>query len=147
MNDWPIVDVKDDGIRPAGPQDTCTYCRQKIGTPHLRDCVIVTKRVLLRVTARLPDGTLLVGDWEKCVPYSDNAQQIEHHLNDGFLCANTFMQEQDTAAVTWLLVPRTKDPWQRLREIFDANACLCAVLHFNFLRVLDETPRCLIRER
>lgn len=45
---WPTVDPEDDGIRPAGASDECFYCHQKVGEPHQRDCVIVTKRVRVR---------------------------------------------------------------------------------------------------
>lgn len=44
-NDWPLVTVNDDGIRPAGEPDECFYCNQKVGQPHDRDCVIIKKRV------------------------------------------------------------------------------------------------------
>ena len=32
-NNWPLVDKNDDGIRPAGRQDACFYCGQRVGLP------------------------------------------------------------------------------------------------------------------
>lgn len=52
-NNWPLVDPFDDGIRLAGALDACFYCKQKVGEPHRRDCVIVTKLVRFRVTAEV----------------------------------------------------------------------------------------------
>jgi hypothetical protein len=45
---WPLVDPEDDGIIPEGSPTACYYCGQEVGTPHLRDCVIVEKRVRIR---------------------------------------------------------------------------------------------------
>ena len=58
---WPLVDPKDDGIRPAGRPDECFYCRQKVGEPHGQKCVIVNKLVEMRVTATFEDGSHSVG--------------------------------------------------------------------------------------
>ena len=49
MQSWPLVDVKDDGIRPAGSPDECFYCCQKVGQLHKLDCVIVEKLIEMRV--------------------------------------------------------------------------------------------------
>ena len=44
----PLVHPQDDGIRSAGLPDECFYCKQKIGSPHLENCVAVKKKVRLR---------------------------------------------------------------------------------------------------
>jgi hypothetical protein len=46
---FPLAHPSDDGIRPAGAPDECLYCKQKVGTPHLADCVVVYKKVRLRL--------------------------------------------------------------------------------------------------
>jgi hypothetical protein len=74
---WPLVAVNDDGIRPAGEPDECFYCHQKVGQPHGRDCVCVKKRVLVRYTV----------DVEISVPYYSDAEQIidfENHEGDSY---------------------------------------------------------------
>lgn len=50
---FPLVHPQDDGIRPAGAPDECFYCKQKVGTPHLSDCVAVHQRVRLRLTVEV----------------------------------------------------------------------------------------------
>ena len=47
---WPLVDPKDDGIRPAGKPDECFYCNSKVGKPHGHDCVCVKKKVRVLYT-------------------------------------------------------------------------------------------------
>jgi hypothetical protein len=48
--DFPLVDPRDDGIRPTGAPDECFYCKQKVGTPHLCDCTAVHQKVRIRAT-------------------------------------------------------------------------------------------------
>jgi hypothetical protein len=76
-DNWPLVDLKDDGIRSAGEPDECFYCNQKIGQPHGPDCVCVKKKVRVTyvVTATIE------------VPHSWCAEQIvacENHDGWGF---------------------------------------------------------------
>ena len=47
---WPLVNPKDDGIRPAGKPDECFYCNRKVGEPHGRDCVMVDRKIRARYT-------------------------------------------------------------------------------------------------
>lgn len=49
MSKRTIVQVDDDGIRPAGKPDECFYCKQKIGTQHKSDCVMLTQRGKVRL--------------------------------------------------------------------------------------------------
>jgi hypothetical protein len=74
---WPLVAINDDGIRPAGEPDECFYCHQKVGQPHGRDCVIVTKRVLVRYVVEVVIN----------VPHSWTAEEIidfENHEGDSY---------------------------------------------------------------
>lgn len=41
-----IVLVNDSGIRPAGKQDECFYCNQKVGQLHKTDCVMISQLVI-----------------------------------------------------------------------------------------------------
>jgi hypothetical protein len=68
--DFPLVDPRDDGIRPAGAPDECFYCKQKVGTPHLYECTAVSQKVRIRATFEI-DVTM---------PYHWNLEDIEEWL-------------------------------------------------------------------
>ena len=65
----PLVHPQDDGIRPAGLPDECFYCKQKIGNPHLEDCVAVTKKVRLRFSV----------EGEVDLPYGWSEEEITNY--------------------------------------------------------------------
>jgi hypothetical protein len=115
-NNWPIVDVNDDGIRPAGPQDACIYCGQKIGMRHGTECVMVKKTVKLRYTY----------DIEVEVPHFWDSQDIEFHRNESTWCANNSLSE--------------------LEETQKRDGCLCHVFDCAFLGVVDDNPRAKLRD-
>lgn len=108
---WPLVDPKDDGIRPAGYPDECFYCSQKIGQPHSHSCVTVKKKVRLRVIVEV--------DMDQ--PHSQTPDDIERRYNQGSWCANNALQ--------WLQ-----------NKIVDKGSCLCGDLKVEFVSVLDDTP-------
>lgn len=87
MSEWPKVLPGDDGIRPAGPQDACLYCRQKIGQEHGRDCVTITKKVRVRYSFEL----------EIEVPHSWDKGQIEFVRGESSWCANNSFDELSAA--------------------------------------------------
>ena len=74
---WPIVLKNDDGIRPAGKPDECLYCKSKVGEPHAKDCVIVTKIVKVRYSFEI----------EITVPHHWDKDMIEFHRNESSWCA------------------------------------------------------------
>jgi hypothetical protein len=72
VENWPLVAVNDDGIRPAGKPDECFYCNNKVGRAHDFGCVVVTRKVKVIYTVEA------VID----VPYSFDAEEvisIENH--------------------------------------------------------------------
>lgn len=79
----PIVLPDDNGIRPAGPQDQCLYCHQKVGKPHEKDCVILERKVKVRYSYEV----------EIEVPWYWDIDQIEFHRNEGSWCADNSLQE------------------------------------------------------
>lgn len=125
---WPLVHELDDGIRPAGKPNECFYCNKKVGAPHADDCVVVTKRVLMRITT--PDGSVS-GNWILDVPHSFSPDSIEFRYNEGTWCANNIFDYD----VSW----DQPNALARLREL--DIGCLCDVLEFKFVRVVDDTPR------
>lgn len=87
---WPLVDPKDDGIRPAGPPDACFYCRREVGQEHARDCVIVEKLVELRVFREDKE----IGTWTLYDPYHWDGWNSEFHKNESSWCAGNFLDER-----------------------------------------------------
>jgi hypothetical protein len=108
----PLVLTDDDGIRPAGKPDECFYCNQKIGTPHLKDCVCVTKIIKAQYTFTI----------ELEVPYHWDAEQFEYHRNDSSWCANNAISD-------------IKMYMARL----DSN-CLCNEFKASYIEEVDSTP-------
>jgi len=107
---WPIVLPKDDGIRPAGKKDECFYCGQKIGQPHGRDCVTITKRVRVRC----------IIEYVIDVPHHWTKEDIEFHRNDNTWCASNAVDE--------------------LKELEQKIGCLCPASRFEFVGVTDSKP-------
>ena len=74
MSEMPLVHPQDSGIEPDAPdQSQCTHCSQPIGSPHLPDCLALSKSVLVRYCFEL----------EVTVPFSWTPEQIEDHANEG----------------------------------------------------------------
>jgi hypothetical protein len=134
---WPLVADKDDGIRPAGRPDECFYCKSRVGHPHARACVVVKKRIAMRVRAVLPSGDVLDGVWQFDEPYAWEPRMSEFHKNEGSWCASNFLLERRRGTVAW----EAGDPWDDLEGLERAGDCLCGRLSFAFLRVVDGTPR------
>lgn len=80
---FPLVIPGGASIRPAGKPDECFYCRQKIGSPHNTECVMVTKRVRVRYSFEI----------EIDVPHCWGVVALEYHRNDGTWCANNALDE------------------------------------------------------
>jgi hypothetical protein len=70
--DFPLVHPKDNGIRREGTPDECFYCKQKVGSPHLCDCVAVRQRVRVRATFQI----------EITVPHIWNQEDIDGWIED-----------------------------------------------------------------
>jgi hypothetical protein len=138
--DWPTVHKRDDGIRPAGSPTKCFYCDQRVGKLHATDCVIVTKLVELRVRVSIPQQRFLSGRWQDRVPHFWTANDIEFHKNESSWCADNLLRPQHRAQVFW--EAGSEDGWSVLEAFKAANpdGCLCNILRFEFVRVLDQTP-------
>ena len=117
---WPLVLPNDDGIRPAGPPDECFYCHQKVGQPHGRECVVVTKRIRMRYSY----------DIEIDVPYFWDADQAEFHHNESSSCAGNTLVEL-----------------AEFEEFLGEGNCLCEYFTAKYLDIVDDTPRGKTREK
>lgn len=107
---WPMVVPNDDGIRPAGPEDACFYCGQKVGTAHRRDCTIVTKKVKVAYRFEL----------EATVPHDWTEEDLLFHRNDGSWCADNALDE--------------------LVALGERHGCTCNFIKATSITVVDPTP-------
>jgi len=97
--------VTEKAMRPASDRRRCFYCQQPIGEPHKPGCVLVKKRVKMRMTV----------EYEVEVPAAWGKEQIEFHRNASSWCANNAISE--------------------LEEYFDdeARECMCGSSEFDYL--------------
>jgi hypothetical protein len=121
---WPIVQVDDDGIRPAGQPDQCFYCRSRVGEPHGLQCVIVQKTVRVRYTFEI----------DVQVPHHWTKEQFEFHRNDSTWCADNGLDDLRENIVQ-----------ERISDRATVGTCLCEGFHAEWLGVTDDTPRALTR--
>ncbi len=140
---WPLVDKKDDGIRPAGRADACFYCGQKVGQPHGPKCVCVTKIVLVNVTLT----GIAVFDLQITTPHIWNKSTLEFHRNDSSWCAGNvdcdIMEHRELTNDPSALadVMAKIEAWKSEND----NYCLCGIYTCEFLRVVDNTPTRKVR--
>lgn len=95
--------VTPDAKRPNSVDDSCFYCHQAIGEPHRPSCVLIAKKVRVRMTV----------EYEVEVPASWNAGDVEFHRNESSWCADNAMGE--------------------LEKLAGREGCLCGVTHFEFV--------------
>lgn len=83
----PIVrfTVTEKAMRQASASPQCFYCQQPIGAEHTHKCVLIQKRVKVR----------MVVEYEVAVPAHWNGSQIEYHRNDCSWCASNAIGELD----------------------------------------------------
>lgn len=137
IDNWPLVNPNDDGIRHAGRPDECLYCRSRIGQPHGAECVMVTKRIEMRVTATMPTGETVVGLWQLDEPFSWTRENSEFHKNESTWCANNMLD--DLGDVVWDAGAADPSAWLKSQD--ESDECLCRALEFKFVRIVDGTPR------
>lgn len=100
--------VTDKARRPAIDRPVCFYCLRPVGSPHKGDCVLIKKKVLIRMTV----------EYEISVPASDYKGEIEFHRNESSWCADNAFDE--------------------LEALRDKHGCLCHVAKFTCLRDTGE---------
>jgi hypothetical protein len=90
-------------MRPASDREECFYCLQPIGAAHKPDCVLIEKKVLVRMTV----------EYEISVPSCWSKEDIEFHRNEGTWCAGNIIEE--------------------LQELAGESECLCNCTRFTYL--------------
>lgn len=72
-------------MRPASNAIECFYCHQPIGAVHKANCVLINKKVKIRMTV----------EYEIEVPASWGKAEIEFFRNDGAWCCDGAISELD----------------------------------------------------
>lgn len=95
--------VTEKAKRPAGRAGVCTYCKEPINGFHKDDCVLISKKVKVRMTV----------EYEIEVPASWDAEMVEYHRNEGSWCADNAIDE--------------------LEAVAERNGCLCDICRFEYV--------------
>ena len=90
--------VTEKAQRPADMNGHCFYCQQPIGSAHEDDCVLVKKRVKVRMTV----------EYEVEVPARWDKEQIEFHRNEGSWCSDNALAELEELEGDGCLCPITE---------------------------------------
>ena len=90
-------------MRPASTLQECFYCHEPIGGQHKPECVLLKKRVKVR----------MIAEYEIDVPNHWNKHNIEFHRNEGSWCADNAIEE--------------------LEALAKAHGCLCGVMRFEYI--------------
>lgn len=117
--------VTEKAMRPASTRRKCFYCHSDIGAVHDSTCVLVRRRV--RVRLAVPGYEPLV--YSIVVPASWTVKDIEFHRNESSWCANNAIRElksidPEFSESLYLKYARDRDP----------NAdCLCSDANFEYV--------------
>lgn len=108
----------------------CCYCKKKVGSPHMVDCVTVTKRVRYRV---IFEGKV-VGSLVWSDPHSWDQYSMEFHKNDGSWCPDNAID-----LIEWADKAAEAKANIFIDEYYE-GPCSCCLLKFEFDCVEDEGP-------
>lgn len=101
--------VTEKAERPNGRKGLCFYCGRKVGESHAFDCVLISKKVRLRMTV----------EYEVRVPAHWDKDRVEFHRNESSWCADNAVAE--------------------LQELLSDDSCtLCGCTEFEMLEVTSE---------
>lgn len=96
-------EVTGEAMRPASKNLECFYCQSPIGSNHKQDCVLVKKKVTVRMTV----------EYEIEVPAYWDKDDVEFHRNEGSWCADNAIDE--------------------LSKYGGEDGCICPVAEFEYL--------------
>lgn len=104
--------VTQGSMRPNSKDRECFYCHQNMGANHLDTCVLILKRVKIK----------MVVEYEIDMPASWDKDDIEFKLNESSWCASNAIGQ--------------------IEEFEDSDGnCLCHCADFEFVEDVDPTPR------
>jgi len=95
-------------MRPASDKNECFYCKQTLGLEHKPDCVLIKKKVKVRLTV----------EYEIEVPADWDKEQIEFSRNESSWCSTNAIDE--------------------LKSLFDnsdnkTEKCMCGCSEYRYL--------------
>lgn len=108
MNNITQFIVTEAAMRPVNTERCCFYCRQPIGGHHERDCVLIRKKVMVR----------MIVEYEVDMPAYYGKDETEFQRNDGSWCADNAIDE--------------------LKKITKEGGCLCGITRFEYIKDASE---------
>lgn len=100
-----LFEVTEKSMRPSSTERRCFFCLEPIGEYHLNECVLVRKKIKVRMTVEY------IAD----CPASWDGDNVEFRYNESSWCANNAIDE--------------------LKKAFDSGACMCNATQFEYLGV------------
>jgi len=94
--------------RPASNKDECFYCQERIENFHKNDCVLINKKVKMKMTI----------DFEMEVPNHWDKDMMEFHKNESSWCCSNVIDQ--------------------ILEIDEKEGCLCSVCEFEYVEDMSE---------
>lgn len=89
-------------------REECRYCHQPLGSDHKNDCILIKKKVKIRMTV----------EYEIEVPSDWDKEMVEFSRNSGSWCAGNAIAELD--------------------ELAGDNGCLCHCASFEYIDTVSE---------
>lgn len=75
--------VTEKAMRPASTERRCFYCHEEIGGTHKDDCVLLKKKVRVRMTVEYDTTTFASADQD----------YVDFHYNESSSCADNALNE------------------------------------------------------
>ena len=96
--------VTEKSMRPVSEAKECFYCHKRLGSFHEDNCVLISKKVKIRMTI----------EYEVSVPNHWKKNDVEFHRNESSWCADNVIEELD--------------------NLVDENSCLCGTnINFEYV--------------
>lgn len=75
--------VTENAMRPASDEKICFYCHEPVGGEHKDGCVLVRKKVMVRLRV----------EYELSIPAIWGKEEFEFNRNEGTWCATNAIEE------------------------------------------------------
>ena len=121
--------VTQNAMRPRDSERRCFYCHNPVGSVHESDCVLIQRRVQVRL--EIP-GLGASIDYEIEIPAAWTQSDVEFHRRGGSWCSDNALDELEHVDGAQLLYAQLKR-YAELREE-SGEGCLCGVVTTTFVR-------------
>lgn len=95
--------VTEKAKRPASPVDECFYCHQPVGGYHDSECVLIQRKVTVRMTI----------EYDVSVPAKWGKEDIEFHRNESSWCSTNAIGELEEITKDGCLCDKTNFAYLR----------------------------------